>query len=126
MKILFIGAVSFAVQTLNALVSMRVEAASACIKWFRYPGVKRTLAYETVSETDFRIDSCAQGFRPNVFFDINQHLGKKIELMKIYQTEVDTFPFLRSEKALCSLTKLRGSQSGFKPAEAFVLSRETC
>jgi LmbE family N-acetylglucosaminyl deacetylase len=43
------------------------EAASACTKWFRYPSVKRVLAYETPSETDFGIDPRDSGFKPNVF-----------------------------------------------------------
>ena len=29
------------------------DAAVACTKWFRYPFVKRVLAYETISETEF-------------------------------------------------------------------------
>ena len=29
------------------------DAASACCKWFRYPSVRRVLAYETLSETEF-------------------------------------------------------------------------
>lgn len=100
------------------------EAVSACTKWFRYPSVKRVLAYETPSETDFGIDPRASGFQPNVFVDIGEHLSKKIELMKIYRTEMGEFPFPRSEKVLISLANLRGSQSGFEAAEAFVMLRE--
>lgn len=102
------------------------EAASACTKWFRYPSVRRTLAYETASETDFRINPCISAFQPNVFVNIKQHLSKKIELMNIFQTEVDSFLFPRSAKALKSLTNFQGSQSGFEAAETFVLLREAC
>ena len=31
---------------------MVFNAAASCTKWFRYPSVKRVLAYETLSETD--------------------------------------------------------------------------
>lgn len=97
------------------------EAASACTKWFRYPSVKRVLAYETPSETDFGIDPRGSGFKPNVFVDIHAQLERKIELMKIYSSEMDEFPFPRSEEALRALAQLRGSQAGYEAAEAFSL-----
>lgn len=100
------------------------EAASACAKWFRYPSVKRVLAYETPSETDFGIDPRDSGFKPNVFVDIGGQLERKIELMKIYTSEMGEFPFPRSEDTLRALAKLRGSQAGFDAAEAFMLLRE--
>ena len=100
------------------------EAASACTKWFRYPSVKRVLAYETPSETDFGIDPRDTGFKPNVFVDIGGQLEQKLELMKIYASEMGEFPFPRSEKALRALAQLRGSQAGFDAAEAFMLLRE--
>jgi len=101
------------------------EAASACTKWFRYPSVKRVLAYETPSETDFGIDPRDSGFKPNVFVDIGEQLDRKIELMKIYASEMGEFPFPRSAKSLRSLAQLRGSQAGFEAAEAFMLLRES-
>lgn len=97
------------------------EAASACTKWFRYPSVKRVLAYETPSETDFGIDPRDSGFKPNVFVDIDVQLERKIELMKIYSSEMGEFPFPRSEGALRALAQLRGSQAGYEAAEAFSL-----
>ena len=97
------------------------EAASACTKWFRYPSVKRVLAYETPSETDFGIDPRGSGFKPNVFVDIGPQLERKIELMKIYSSEIGEFPFPRSEEALRALAQLRGSQAGYEAAEAFSL-----
>lgn len=100
------------------------EVASACTKWFRYPSVLRVLAYETPSETDFGIDPRDSGFRPNVFVDISQFVDRKLELMSIYQSEMGEFPFSRSEKALRALAHVRGSQSGFEAAEAFVLLRQ--
>lgn len=100
------------------------EAASACTKWFRYPSVKRVLAYETPSETDFGIDPKGSGFKPNVFVDIGGQVERKIKLLKIYASELGQFPFPRSEKALRALAQLRGSQAGYDAAEAFMLLRE--
>jgi LmbE family N-acetylglucosaminyl deacetylase len=100
------------------------EAACACTKWFRYPSVRRVLAYETPSETDFGIDPRDSGFKPNVFVDISQFIDRKLELMAIYESEMGEFPFPRSEKALRGLAQVRGSQAGFEAAEAFMLIRE--
>jgi len=99
------------------------DAVSACTKWFRYPSVKRVLAYETLSETDFCLGT-NQAFRPNVFVDIEHFFSKKLQAMDIYESEVGEFPFPRSHEAILALATLRGAASGFKAAEAFELLRE--
>ena len=99
------------------------DAAASCTKWFRYPSVKRVLAYETLSETDFGLGT-DQGFRPNVFVDIEPFLNDKLRAMDIYSTELGAFPFPRSHEAIRALATLRGAASGFKTAEAFELLRE--
>lgn len=99
------------------------DAVSACTKWFRYPSVKRVLAYETLSETDFGLGT-DQAFRPNVFVDIEHFLSEKIHAMDIYASEVGEFPFPRSHEAIRALATLRGAASGFKAAEAFEMLRE--
>lgn len=100
------------------------DVASACTKSFRYPSVKRVLAYETPSETDFGIDPRDSGFKPNVFVNIGIHLERKLELLRIYQSEMGEFPFPRSEKTLRALACQRGSQVGVEAAEAFMCLRE--
>ena len=40
------------------------DAVASCTKWFRYPSIKRVLAYETLSETDFGLKA-TNTFRPN-------------------------------------------------------------
>lgn len=99
------------------------EAVASCTKWFRYPSVKRVLAYETLSETDFGLGT-SQAFRPNVFIDIEAHLSVKLQAMNIYASEVGDFPFPRSHEAIRALSTLRGAASGFNAAEAFELLRE--
>lgn len=100
------------------------DATMACTKWFRYPYVEKVLAYETLSETDFIMNPDANGFRPDVFVNIDSFLAKKIEIMKIYESEISEFPFPRSEKAIQSLAFVRGAASGFEAAEAFMLVKE--
>ena len=99
------------------------DAVATCVKWFRYPSVKRVLAYETLSETDFGLGT-NQAFRPNIFIDIENFLSKKLQAMDIFASEVNDFPFPRSHETIRALAKLRGSASGFKAAEAFELLRE--
>jgi N-acetylglucosamine malate deacetylase 1 len=99
------------------------DATAACTKWFRYPCVKRVLAYETISETEFSLDP-SNLFRPNYFVDISGFLERKLEVMAVYQSELGPFPFPRSIEAIRALAILRGSTSGFKAAEAFQLLRE--
>jgi LmbE family N-acetylglucosaminyl deacetylase len=99
------------------------DAVASCTKWFRYPCVKRVLAYETLSETDFGLGA-GHGFHPNVFIDIEPFLNDKLRAMAIYASELGQFPFPRSHEAIKSLATLRGAASGFKAAEAFQLLRE--
>ena len=100
------------------------DAVVSCTKWFRYPFIRRTLCYETLSETDFGLNPEARGFTPNFFVDITDYIDKKIEIAKIYETEIGEFPFPRSPEALIALARLRGAASGCLAAESFVLLRE--
>ncbi len=100
------------------------DAVSSCTKWFRYKSIKRVLAYETLSETDYATDLQNYGFRANVFIDINNYLEKKLEIIKIYASELGKFPFPRSEEAIRALAALRGAASGCRAAEAFMLLKE--
>jgi LmbE family N-acetylglucosaminyl deacetylase len=102
---------------------MVFNAVASCTKWFRYPSVKRVLAYETLSETDFGLGT-DQAFRPNVFVNIEPYIEEKLCAMDIYASELGEFPFPRSHVAIRALATLRGSASGFKAAEAFELLRE--
>lgn len=100
------------------------DAVASCTKWFRYGSVKRVLAYETLSETDFEINPESNGFRPNVFVNITPYLDKKLDIMKTYESELGQFPFPRSKEAIKALALLRGAAAGCNAAEAFMLLKE--
>ena len=93
-------------------------------KAFRYPFIKRVLAYETLSETDFGLKPEDGGFRPNVFVDINEHIEKKLDILEMFESETGVFPFPRSRIALEALARVRGAQSNRVAAEAFMLIKE--
>lgn len=84
-------------------------------------GVRRVLAYETLSETHWNIPYVEQGFLPNVWSDISSTVGTKLEAMSRYRSQLRDYPDARSLKALEALSQFRGSQMGLGAAEAFVL-----
>lgn len=100
------------------------DAVSACSKWFRHDSVRRVLACEIPSETDFGIDPAKAPFRPNLFVDMSAHLEGKINIMKTYDGEMGDFPFPRSEQAIRALAQIRGGQAGCEAAEAFMVLKE--
>lgn len=74
---------------------------------------------EILSETD---QAQIEGkFISNVFIDISQYLEKKIDIMKIYKSEVDSPTFPRSEETLRGLAAYRGATAYYKYSEAFYL-----
>lgn len=100
------------------------DAVLSCTKWFRYPSIKRVMAYETLSETDFALNPDSNGFRPNLFVDISAFIDEKIDIMSIYNSEVGDYPFPRSKEAIRALSQVRGAASGNQAAEAFMLLKE--
>lgn len=100
------------------------DSVMSAAKSFRAPFVRKILAYETLSETDFGMKPEDGGFKPNVFIDISTYLNKKLDILDIFESEVRNFPFPRSRKALESLAFLRGVQCNADAAEAFMLIKE--
>ena len=70
------------------------------------------------------LQALKESFVPNTFVDISKFIKKKILIMKVYKSEIDIHPFPRSEKSIKALASLRGSTSGCKYAESFVLLKE--
>ena len=93
------------------------RAMNSFSKWFRYPYINQINIYETISETNFNFNESQ--FAPNLFVDITDYLQKKIDISKIYASEIAEHPFPRSVKAIESYANIRGSVSGYKYAEAF-------
>ena len=92
-------------------------------KTFRYPFIKKIIAYETLSETNFILNSNEQ-FVPNLWIDISNFIDIKIKISKIYKSEFFKHPFPRSEDSLKSLAIYRGSQINVKFAESFMILKQ--
>lgn len=100
------------------------QAAYSCTKVFRCPFIKKIIMMEILSETEFAPCLTGESFTPNMFVDITDFLGKKIDLMKIYKSEIFKHPFPRSEKNIKALALYRGATAGCKYAESFMILKE--
>ena len=97
------------------------DAVMSCTKSFRYPSVKKVLMYECLSETEFAPTLPERVFQPNYFVDISDFIEKKIEIMKIFNSELGEHPFPRSIKNIKAIATFRGATAGVNFAEAFQL-----
>jgi len=100
------------------------EASYSCTKSFRYPFIKKIYMIETLSETEFAPSVSEDSFIPNVFVDISEYMDRKIEIMKVFESEIAEHPFPRSERNLKALATLRGATAGCEYAESFMLLKE--
>ena len=86
--------------------------------------IEKIYMMETLSETEFAVSSKEDSFIPNVFVDISDYFHKKIEIMKVYGSEIGEHPFPRSVRAIESLGVFRGATSNCEYAESFMLLKE--
>ncbi|MDD3506406.1 MAG: PIG-L family deacetylase [Sulfurimonas sp.] len=100
------------------------EASYSCTKVFRYPFIKKIYMMETLSETEFAPSTQDSSFVPNVFVDISEYMHTKLEIMKIYKSELAEHPFPRSQRNIEALATLRGATSACDYAESFMLLKE--
>ncbi len=85
--------------------------------------VKSIFSYEILSSTDWAV-SQKKIFQPNYYINISNFIDKKIRAIKFYKSELRPYPHSRSVKAIKALAQVRGTSSGFKFAEGFVLVRD--
>ena len=77
--------------------------------------------YECLSETEFAPILPERVFQPNYFVDIADYFAIKIEIMKVYASELSEHPFPRSIRNIEALATFRGASVGVEYAEAFQL-----
>lgn len=100
------------------------EVSYSCTKSFRYPFIKKIYMMEVLSETEFAPNTKEDSFIPNVFVDISDYIDKKIEIVKVFESEIGEHPFPRSERNIRALGTLRGATAGCDYAESFTLLKE--
>jgi LmbE family N-acetylglucosaminyl deacetylase len=100
------------------------EALEASLKPFRTgAGVRRVLAYETLSSTDPSFGPQA-GFHPTVYVEIGSVIERKIEILELYASELQPPPGARNGETIRALARVRGAAAGVACAEGFRLLRE--
>ena len=85
--------------------------------------LKSVYAYEVVSETFWNAGYIEPNFIPDTFVNIQKHLNKKINSLRMFKSQINNKLYERSIEAIKALSTLRGSQNGYKQAEAFKLIR---
>jgi N-acetylglucosamine malate deacetylase 1 len=88
--------------------------------------VRRILAFEVLSSTDWQLSNSSSFFRPNFFVNVEETMPKKVEALNAYRVEMRPWPHSRSLEAVGHLASLRGAAVGCQAAEGFVLLREIC
>lgn len=87
--------------------------------------VKKILAYETLSETEWGHPTPDAAFIPTVFSPFEKaEMQAKLTAMACFASQVKPPPHSRSLEAIESLAKLRGATVSHHFAEAFMLIRE--
>ena len=84
----------------------------------------RVYSYETLSETNWGAPGITPAFVPTVFVDVTEHLGRMLEAMQQYESELRAFPNERSLQAAEALSRVRWETVCVDAAEAFVLVRQ--
>ena len=96
------------------------SAIMACSKNFRYPFIEQILMCEVISETDFAPILGENTFSPNYFIDISEVFIKKIEILKMFGSELLPYPMTRNQSAIEALNRYRGTLINAEYAEAFM------
>ena len=86
--------------------------------------VRRMLAFEVPSSTEWQTAGSNIAFQPNWFEDVSETIDRKIEALKVYESEMREWPHARSLKNVEYLARWRGSSVGCEAAEVFMLMRE--
>lgn len=102
---------------------MATEGAMVALRPVNNPQLKAIYSYETLSETEWNIPTVDKAFIPNIWSDITDTIGIKLEAMKCYQSQLRDFPNPRSLEAIEALSMFRGSTVCVKNAESFMLVR---
>lgn len=87
-------------------------------------GIRRVLAYETLSETHLAPPFLAPAFQPNVYINISMTLERKLDAMRAYASQIQANNLPRSIATLRALATFRGTHIGVDAAEGFVLLGE--
>ena len=82
--------------------------------------IKSLLYFEVQSSTEWNFGSSQ--FIPNMFVDVSDSFGFKVDALKEYQVEIEAFPEARSFAGVEARSTVRGVTVGVSNAEAFQIA----
>ena len=82
------------------------------------------MCFETLSSTEAAPATLDRIFIPSVFNDISDYIERKIEIMSLFESEVQVDPLPRGPSSIRALARHRGATVGIDYAEVFMLIRE--
>ena len=102
------------------------RALAAAVKPFRTSeGPREIYSYEVLSSTEQAFGVRPDTFVPNTYSDISEFIERKLEIMSLYETEVQESPLPRSLDSIRALASYRGTAANLSYAEALHLIRRT-
>jgi LmbE family N-acetylglucosaminyl deacetylase len=107
------------INSLNNDYNTAFKAALTAIESFKLK-VQKILCYEVISNMNF----ASEPFNPNIYVDVSEFIDKKLEIMNMYEEEVQGYPLSKSVENIKSLAKVRGAEINTEYAEAFALVKE--
>jgi LmbE family N-acetylglucosaminyl deacetylase len=84
--------------------------------------IRAVYAFEVASSTEWRARA-THSFMPRRYVDVSATLAKKLSALKCYGSELRPFPHPRSIEGIRAQAAKRGTESGFRAAEAYDVLR---
>ena len=102
------------------------QISRACMAASRYyqrrddiPPLQSLHFMEIQSATDWAYESVGNGFKANLFVEVEEEIELKLQALSCYRNVMRDYPHPRSVEALKGLSAYRGGQSGQRFSEAF-------
>jgi len=99
------------------------DAVWAASKPFNAARAVDIYAYETISSTNLAAPGAGVPFIATAYCDVCAQFDRKLDILRLYDTELKPAPHPRSLEAVEALARYRGSAVGTSHAEAFVVVR---
>ncbi|WP_336329151.1 PIG-L deacetylase family protein [Haloarcula sp. CGMCC 1.2071] len=85
--------------------------------------IESVRAFETLSSSEWSVPSVENGFQPQMYIDVSDHLEAKLEALRTYETELRDPPHPRSVDIIRQNAQVWGAKAGVPAAEPFEVLR---
>jgi LmbE family N-acetylglucosaminyl deacetylase len=86
--------------------------------------IRKIMAYETISNSEWAVPTNENRFQPTAFVDISDQLERKLEALSMHRSEMRDHPHPRNTDNVRRNALLWGAKSGLDAAEPFEVLRE--